>query len=410
MTKSELRHLILYINRNTESEKICLTNEDYVKLRESLDKLKKAKSKTKRADWTIGSWREMKKGTDQYAHYVLNVHPAEGIYKTYYTKMSDDERNRMTIMMGGNPGTMAYKAVRDEFIKKYNTTFKKAFDTTESEFRDCVPKQFYYINNRYCKRMVKASAIDFCAQYPTNLCGTLPDGHERLILKGRIKPSEAYPFAFYVKSRCVAEFEKYDTHDWIDSRFAYNLLCQDQIKAIYNTKDEDEITVLMKSSKFEFNDIMDYFYEVRKKDPIAKIVMNAFIGMLHTKKYVNHKYAHLAAISIARSNEKMRALAEDELKEPIHICVDGCVYLDKIKIGTDSKGIGLCHQEFIDKLFYMEQMNCYAVMNDDESIIKFRHGAFNSRTDGKNIEELNSIAEMKFWAKENILKGDEYDD
>ena len=63
--------------------------------------------------------------------------------------MSDDERNRMTIIMGGNPGTMAYKAVRDEFIKKYNTTFKKAFDTTEIEFRDCVPKQFYFINNRF---------------------------------------------------------------------------------------------------------------------------------------------------------------------------------------------------------------------------------------------------------------------
>lgn len=402
---------IKYINWQKEAELEILKQKDFVEILKSLDKNLKVSSKTKWEDYKeIGSWNTFKSADGRLK--FIYLHKAIGKYVIYSTNVQDDTKNDFAYIDKTESeikvnsqfqGPAAYKAVNEKFKEQFNTSFKKAFDTTEVEYKMCVPKQFYWINKGWINKVVCASAIDFCSQYPTNLCGAMPDGHNRKVLKGRHKPTKDYPFAFYLTSHTVAEFNEYDTHDWVNSKFAYVLFTPENLKLARETKDEDEITVLMKASKYHFDDIMKYFYELRKIDPIAKLVMNAFIGMLHTKTYINHKYTHLAAISIARSNEKMRRIAES-LDNPIHICVDGCVYLDDKVIGVDTKALGNCYQEFTNCGFKMMETNVYVAMKDGK-VVKFKHGAFNARKDGKDIDSIcEGYNDMKQWYKNTELQ------
>lgn len=393
----------------------CLTHEEMAKVRESLDPALKTVYRTSRKHWMKeGTWNIEERNKS------IRLYVKEDIPVIYYTNTIDDNRNRVVQSLGCNPGTLAYKAVKDKFEEIYpKISFKKAFDTSsplsydendqvindgDSEpFKGCIPKQFYYVKQNCLNRKVIASAIDYCSQYPTNLCGALPDGHGRQVLQGRHEPTKEYPFAFYLKSGCVAEYGKYDTHNWQLSRFKTSLFREGELGKILAVKDEEETTVLMKASKYELTQVMEYFYAKRKTDDVAKLVMNAFIGMLHTKSYANHRYAHVAAIVIARSNERMRAMAE-EIQFPIHICVDGCVYLGTVEYGGHEKGLGKLEQEFTGCEFMMQGTNTYVAMKNGK-VVKFRHGAFNARTDGKDIEQCKGFEDMDTWIRFDPLEG-----
>lgn len=393
----------------------CLTHNEFVTLCKSLDKSKAAKTKSQYRDWDIGNWYLERKGLSKFSLIELHIWDKEKGPITYFTNPQDDTRNNTIMDLDDNPGSIAYKAVVQKFSEQYNgVTLKKAFDTTEADYKFCVPKQFYWLNEKFKDKIIlSASAVDYCSQYPSNLCGLMPDGHKRLEIKGRILPNKDYPFAFYLKTGTVAEFDidnnkiKYDTHNWINSKFSNSLFTEEQLNAIINTSDSEEITILMKASKYKFDDIMKYFYSERKTNPIAKLVMNAFIGMLHTRSYTSHKYTHIAAISIARSNERMRELAEN-MACPLHICVDGCIYLGPEEYGNHIKALLELNQEFTDCKFKYTQMNCYvAIDKETNQVVKFKHGAFNARTDNGDIETCEGFDYLSKLCKinniENIL-------
>lgn len=391
----------------SEQPQYCITHEEMKELLDSLDPELETTYKSSIKYWVKrGTWRIEQKNNS------IRVYVTEDIPIIYYTNAMDDNRNQTAQKLDCNPGSLAYKAVRDKFQEIYpEMTFKKAFDTSSSKdgddgdtepYKYCIPKQFYYINENLIGRKLIASAVDYCSQYPTNLCGKLPDGHKRLVLKGRHEPTAEYPFAFYLKSGCVAEYGKYDTHEWQLSRFKTSLFNEGRLGKVLTTKDEDETTVLMKASKYELTEVMKYFYAKRKTDETAKLVMNAFIGMLHTKSYNNHRYAHIVAIVIARANERMRALAE-QIEDPIHICVDGCVYLGNEIYGGYEKALGKLEQEFVGCEFMMRGTNTYVAMKDSK-VVKFKHGAYNARTDGKDIDICEGFDDMKTWIRIDPLK------
>ena len=308
-------------------------------------------------------------------------------FTKYYTNIVDDSKNKITNkLQGQTPGNYAYNTVRKYFNEQYGVGFKKAFGITEAEFKYCVPKQFYWKDDRYQNVILNnISSVDFCSHYPTNLCGSLPDAHTAKKMPGRIAPTAEYPFAFYLRSGCVAEYNNFDTHDWVNSRFFSSLFFDYQISNMINFNDDtDEVTVLMKASKYELTEAMHYFYNKRHDNELFKLVMNAFIGTLHSVSYTNKKYAHIAAIAIARANEKMRKLAET-IKHPIHICVDGLIYQGNQILGTNKKELGQCNQEFLSCEFKFTGMNVY-VAKKDNKIIKFKHGAYDSRDDNKDID------------------------
>ncbi len=295
-------------------------------------------------------------------------------------------------------GRDAFNAVSDDFKKRTGKTIQQAFGTAEEEFKTCIPKQFYFINESLTNRVMTMSSCDFCSQYPSNLCGLLPDAHSSKIINGTVEPNEEYPFAFYLKSGHCAQYKEFDTHDWTPSLFSYFLFGKKESwNGNKSIKPKDDITVLMKASKYSFDEEMKYYYAQRHNNPLAKLVMNAFIGFLHKNNYRSNKQAHIAAIVIARANNKMLYLAEKiGFENVVHIAVDGIIYLGNEVYGTSVKALNELNQEVIGAKTMVMGANSY-VMEKDGKVVKFKHGAYNARYDGIDIEICNSIKDMKQW-------------
>lgn len=331
----------------------------------------------------------------------------DGFFLNFYTtNFKDDQKNLMS-----KAGKRAYDSVSNRFQSRTGISITKAFGSVDEEFKNCIPRQFYYLNERYLdkanakKPFKHISAIDFCSQYPTNLCGDLPDSKTAVKYYGTVKPTKDYPFAFYLKSGHCAEFGVFDTHEWIHSFFKTDLLGfkENKFNGVYNLDPEQDITILMKASKYHLQPEMEYFYQMRKTSVEAKLVMNAFIGFLHRENYNSHKQAHIAAIVIARSNDKMAKEAEfiqfeNGYDSIVHICVDGCIYHSIKEYGVYEKKLGNIYQEFHDCEFKLTGMNCYVAIKDDH-VIKFKHGAFDMRLDGKDIEQCEGFDDMYQWRK-----------
>lgn len=317
------------------------------------------------------------------------------MYSTNYFDDSKNDTNRVK-------GNKAFRIFQDKFEETNGTTMIKAYGTTQEEFKRNVPKQFYFRNesNEY---FYSASSIDASSQYPSGLFGDLPDSHTMIKLKGRVKPSEDYPFAFY-SSGHIAEYNKYDTHDWLSSPYRYFLFREGREQ--FPILKEDDYTILMKPSKYHMDSVWQYFYDNRKTEESFKLVMNASIGCFHKKKYRTHKFAHLAAIAIARGNQKILEMCDKIGQDNIiQICVDGIIYKGITQYGIQDKKIGLFHQEFTDCVIRITGMNNYVVMKDLE-VIKYKHAAYNCYSNGKLIDEqgVKSFKDMDKWINTYPLK------
>lgn len=312
------------------------------------------------------------------------------------THARDDKKN-----LAPNAGNDAFRAVSSLFKERTGRTITQAFGTTDEEFKVCVPKQFYFVNDMLTNQTLIMSACDFCSQYPSMLCGLLPDSKGMKRVKGTVKPNKDYPFAFYLKSGHCAQYEVFDTHDWEYSRFRNQLR---GVKEYDNPptpdcKSEDDETILMKESKYSLTEEMEYFYSKRKTDPISKTVMNAFIGFFHKRNYRSNKQAHLAAIVIARANDRMMLLAEKiGYEKVVHIAVDGIIYLGREQYGVQEKQLGLLNQEITGAKCCVKGANTY-VFEQLGRAIKFKHGSFDSRKDGIDIETCYCIKDMNQWCR-----------
>jgi len=399
------KNVFKYIDWINESEVKIISNEDFVAKYNLLDNKKRINSgKTLRLNWSEGSWC-LEKRLGKY--YILFLRTG-GKYYRFQTNFKDNGKNDLyqdpETGKWYTGGQLAYEKESKRFEERTGVKINKAFGTTDEEFKKCIPHQFYYVNtswinnSSYTKVFNHISSTDFCSQYPTNLCGRMPNSKTAKTVKGRVAPDSKYPFAFYLKTGLCAEYEAFDMHDWFTSKYAYNILTKYQIEH-YNTPDEEEVTVLMEASEYTFDEDMKYWYTYRKTDEIAKLIMVAFIGMLHTQSYNSHKYAHLAAITIARSNEKMRHLAEDVIKNNIiHICVDGCIYAGTKMYGVLEKKLGNLYQEFVDADVRITGQNTYVAQKFGK-VIKFKHGAFDARKDNKNIEECEGFNDIDQWIR-----------
>lgn len=325
----------------------------------------------------------------------------------FYTNTLDDNKNHVA---PENTGTKAIQAFLNKFKELNNDcTFKKAFGYVEDDIKKCIPKSFYYKNPYYMGKVLKCiSALDGCSQYPSNLMGTLPDAHTSVEYHGTIKPNEEYPFAFYIKSGHIAEYNRFDSHNWTTSDFAAYLFRINTTKPYCfnnNIKPEDDVTILMKASKYTLNNCLTYFYNLRKTNDIAKLVMNAAIGMFHTNSYTHYKLAHLAAIAIARANNSLLEMTKKIGKINIlHICVDGIIYIGSTKYGSDEKGLGIYNQEYLGCEGIIINMNAYIIKTPKG--YKVKHGAYNKNKDGSDIDDtkITNFNEVFNWVKVDPIK------
>ena len=316
----------------------------------------------------------------------------------YTTNITDDNKNNQEV-----EGKDAIKGLENKFKENNGVGLKIAFGTSGENFKLNIPRQFYFIKERYKNQITDGvSAVDFSSHYPSCGCGIMPDAHTMKEVDGRVKPSKEYPFAFY-DSGHLAIFKEFDTHDWlIDYNFTLSIL-QPEVISSKTTK-----TYLMKASKYTLDSTWQYFYDKRKESELYKLILNASIGWFHTKTYTQRKYAHLAAVIIARANNKMLKLANYiGYNNIIQICVDGCIYKGKQSYAY-GEGMGSLKQEHLNESLYIKGCNQYVFseLQNYYNCTEIKHGGFDARTDGKKLDNADYIKDIDLYYKINrdILK------
>ena len=207
-------------------------------------------------------------------------------------------------------GKDGYDYINDMFESKYHTTMFKAFSGRkyENEYKDvkkCVITQVDYAfkgaMNKITNNCYKS---DVSSAYPYQLTKSLPTLHNCKRIKGRVEPTEEYPFAFYIKSHHVKIYNELYTKDFGDSSF-YAPYRNDTLKWRPNdnvSADEDE-TILCKVAEYELSDIFEKMYSERKVKPELKTYMVACIGYFH--KNTDPTLSPIAAVVLARCAKDM---------------------------------------------------------------------------------------------------------
>lgn len=365
-------------------------------------------SKSKREDWLKNKISyHLDKKKNSCTLYVRENNE----YKRYLTKLESSTKDITPGMCGTE--------LRKVFTEKTGVTLKKAFGTTSSnDIRLCSPKPLYYINPKYCnKTLDNVSGIDVVSMYPACVRGNLPDAHTAIEVKGRVDPTKEYPFAFYIKSHHCAEYGVFDTHDYMSIKFDPELnkwLCYNSLKSscMYNViDDEDEVTVLMKPSKYSFDSTMNTFMERKMNgDTLAKAVMNIGLGTLHKnpdrqkgmkKGKEIQGYYHFCAIMQGRANAmQLRTIADIKRHNGtvLQAIVDSIIYIDDCKVdyGTTEKVFGQYHLDYKKYKFRMANVLNRYVVSDGKEIVKVRlSGDFDKDTIKKmeDIDQFNSTGE-----------------
>ena len=397
---SKIYHQLNYIYWRYEASFIKLSQTDfknkYFELRKNRSIIKYTTIRDTYSNETVFAMK-----TD--GNYKMIFLKEKGKYVIYSTNDFDNSKNSLEMYQGSK----SIKKFKDKFEQDNNISLYKAFGTVEEDFKRCVPKQFYYLNKNYLNKELVASSLDACSQYPSSMCGRLPDSHTMIEMKGRVEPNKEYPFAFY-KSGHVAEYNVFDTHNWTLNPYFNRLFRFGKEKwSIEPCIDEEEVTYLMKASDYTFDDTWQYFYDKRGFDTEAKLVMNSAIGMMHTHKYDKYKYAHLVAVAIARGNQKILDMCERiGYKNIIQICVDGILYIGR-EYGVDYKKLGVFNQEFTNCELKVSNFNKYIAMKDGKCI-KAKHG--NCNVNVIPDEQITNLDEQYNWVFINPLEGVEYEE
>ncbi len=223
-----LEHKLLYIYWRKEAKVVHLLVDEFNdKYNEFFRTRKESPSKSIREDFMdgdtytysqVGYWRKL---------YCKD----KGKYTIYISHAYDDKINEeCKLGQHENPGTKSKHIVNDLFKKEFGITEKTAFGYSDGALiNKCVPKSLYYINESYNHKNLKhVSKVDYSSNYPSNLIGDLPDWHKHITLKGTWTPTKEYPFAYYVNSGHVAEYNRFDTHQWLDSEIAGSLFNYDK--------------------------------------------------------------------------------------------------------------------------------------------------------------------------------------
>jgi hypothetical protein len=419
MTKVKENNMfdIWKINWNAEAKTVLLNAEDMIEKLETLKKTRKCIEKDKK--YPLYKRETFDTNTYQvivHGDYVnVYLYEKDG-YKIYTNNMKDQTKNTENYQTAVK---LRPDLLFDDKFKELNgISLRKAFGFVDAVFKACIPKQFYYLNERYVSserkiKRVKASSIDASSQYPSGCLGILPDAHTGVKVDHYVEPTEEYPFAFYSDGHC-AEYGRFNTRTWLFSPFGANLFRFDQTHkyCLLDLPDDKIETVLMKPSKYTMDSTWEYFYN-RKKNcekgtpeyDEAKGVMNKTIGMWHRKDrdekangydYNNHgsfRLAHIVAIAIARGNQKILDKIENDIGADyvLHVCVDGIIYKGGYKQGIDETKFGQFAQEFIDCDFVMTDYNNY-IATKNGKCVKFKHGSYDL-LDGEVIDELKDFTE-----------------
>ena len=352
----------------------------------------KAKSNTNLNDWICNNTWFLEKRNESYIRLYIKENNE---FFVYYTNFLDDNKNKNEYT-----GKEAIQLLEDKFKEINNIGLLKAFGSVDESFKLNIPRQFYYVKKTHTNKIIDGiSILDFSSHYPS--CGSdiLPDAHKTKKIDMLVPPTKEYPFAFYSTGH-IAIYNEFNTNDWINVNNSF-MIYMLQEKVLTNKITDDTYTILMKASNYTLKETYEYFYNKRKEDEINKLVLNASIGYFHTKSYTTRKFAHLAAVIIARANNKMYNLAKKiGFKNILHICVDGIIYKGTKSFGF-GEGLGSLKQEFLNKSIYIKGCNQYIVSEYKQynHCLEVKHGGFDARYDNKDLEKADYIKDIDIYYK-----------
>lgn len=390
---------INYISWKTEAKRILLSNDDMRdKLKQVMSTRIKAKTNTKRADFTEETYK-----AEIYGDYAELYMLEDGEYKIYCNNIKDSKKN----------ATDKPKRVDRLFQAKFKELngcgLEKAFGFVDKTLKRCIPKQFYYVNKKYCDKTLIMSSIDASSQYPSGCLGKLPDSHDSLYYEHYVEPTEEYPFAFYASGH-IAIYGELDTHNWFDNKlwpYLFRLDTKEDWPFRHLDKDHEH-TILMKPSEYTMDSTWNYFYTNKQNCPKdseeyeeAKLIMNQTIGQWHRKDKEKKRImsyddggsfqlAHIVAVAIARGNQKiLDKVDEIGLSSVAHICVDGIIYIGDKVFGQPEANLGVFCQEFTGVPTVIRDINVYCA-RIPEKCIKFRHAGYDLLYN-KDIDESTNF-------------------
>lgn len=294
-------------------------------------------------------------------------------------------------------GQQAYLFIEELFKDVYgNKTLYRAFSGTEykqeyNQIKLCIPKPVSMINPFYKGYKIKdVWKADTKSAYPNEGSKSLPTLHGCKSVKGIVKPTEEYPFAFYIHSHHMAIYNEFDTHDWWKLRRWYTLY--DEMFVDYVPEDE-EITVLCKRSTYSLKPIFMEVYRLKEEEhhPVAKLGMNAAIG--YFQRTSDPRLSHLAAVIIGRCADRMLKIAksiEDQKRTVLLIATDSIIWIGgMIPEATDLQFLGSFSYEIHGGQFFGQGSKAYQVINDIGECITKYSGMKNS--DEKNNMKFGEI-------------------
>ena len=278
-------------------------------------------------------------------------------------------------------GMNAYQKIEDKF-NDFNHTKTLALESIFSgrEYRPeyslikgCVPVQIQFMNVGYKGKIVEGVyKADVSSAFPTQIMRDLPTLHGRIIVPGRVEPSEEYPFAFYLNSHHIKTLDGYDSHEMNCWYYRDYYKCDDSIK------DEDEITILCPKMSEKYHDALakafEDCYNHRKEDSFNKFVMNAAIGFMQRNS--NPALSFISAIVILRCNIDMIRRCYQLVKEGntiLFIATDSIAWKGKpSSVAIDEKYLGSFTYEGKNIKFLGYSSKAYQwVTNDGKCITKY---------------------------------------
>lgn len=368
-----------------------LIDEFNAKKQQLMRTLLPALSSALRADWRKDCYKLDYKG------YWGHIYSREkGKLYHYICNLFDDEVNQRakSTQRLERVGTKCNQIEQSLFKDLNGVSQRQAFGYSEPYLNVCVPKQLYYINDIWLnKKMSCVSSADYSSHYPASMCGAVPtwDGHVQKT--GTVAPTEEYPFAFYLLSGHSAQLDVYDTHEWLDEP-----ICDCLFGSNYTAIDpDDDITILCKKSDYTYDSLVDLLYSKKCADELiegipAKTILNASIGYKHLRSDTNrvNRLYHIAAVAIARANQKMIDLYNMYSRDILQIVVDSVIYMGNYAIGTNEKKLGNLRQECVGQRFIMRGINQYIFQSKaDGSCLKVAHSGFNSNLLTSSLDDIS---------------------
>ena len=396
-----MKNSIWYINWNAATH-IRLTQEEYNEKFQwfcrngfLVDNRKGKGNRVRRLSW-MEDWSYCVEQDHQQVN--LYTKDNKGQFTVYYTNTDTSKNNRDQGVSGG----AAFDLVNTMFWKRHDKSLQAAFGRDERFVYDSVNMALapiIYVDQHDCDYVLNnIYKADVSSAYPYGLFGDLPDTHEKSkkVFSGVYPPTPEYPFAFYIRSGHMAIYNELDTY----RDFRLHPMYQTRAKFKNELYGDNEITILLKASRFNLDDIMQDLYDRKGEDPTIKTKMVAFIGYIRsTKSWQHHYMGHISACVYARHIKRMLAfydaIVADHNKVKM-IATDSICWQGHAmpSITTKEKRIGNFVSEYENAKLLMLANGVYG-LEADGKIVCFKHQGTAAEDIGIEIHKLTDIKKLK---------------